>query len=204
MITGNFLKVISTWTMPKASEPILNVWYFQASVAGDPAVLQDVGEDIADSFVARFVTPLASVISVYARMTQIELRNLSNAAEGYTKTYLDKGGSVNVPAMPPFVTFSLRALRYDLSMHNGRKGLCGVPNNAILANGEVDSGYKSTFDTVISAWSETDWAVEADGTDFNFIEKIVRVPDGPLAPPTKSSRILAWELMGFGSQNTRK
>lgn len=204
MITGDFLKVIATWSMPKASEPILNVWYFQANVTGDATELQEIGEDIADSFVARYVTPLASAVSIYAKLNQIELRNMSDPSEGFTQGYTDKQGAVNAPAMPPFVTYSLRGLRYDLSMHNARKGLCGVPINAINTVGNVDTGYRTIFETVLDGWSTTDWTVETEGPDFLFVDKIVRNPSGPLVPPTRSSNITAWELVGFGSQNTRK
>jgi hypothetical protein len=202
MLTGDYLKVTTQWEVPNASNPCENVWYFECESVSNPTSLAVGGDVIVDAFIARYVTPLMAYTNNDVHLRQVDLRSLTDLTDGYTAAGDLAVGEVAGVLLPPFVTYSVRLVRYNLSTNNGRKAFVGAPVGAVSPGGVLSDGYRNGINTIMNAWSTTDFVVE--GPDYAFTERIVRLSGTPGTLPTRSNYIRDYVLTGFGTQNTRK
>lgn len=205
MQTGDFLEITVEWTLGNASNPCLNVWHYEIGVLSEPVGLFQIGQEIQEAHLARYYGPYLSVISTNALITGFRIRNLNNPTEGYDNFGLLGSGTNTSGMLPPMVTLSIRELRENFSMRNGRKGIGGVAIPVCDATGKVSASTINLFETVFEGWSETEFVVEAEGVNLTLLDVVIRKPTTPNTPPTLFYYVLRYALSPkFGTQNSRK
>lgn len=205
MQTGDFMEVTVEMTLPNASNPCINVWNFECLTASDTNGLQAIGDDIIAEFISRYYAPMGAVISSQAAITGVRLRNLNLEIDGYDKFGVLWSGANNSGMLPPFVTLSIREIRTDFSMRNGRKGIGGVAIPVCDSTGKVSASTLTLFDDIFDGWSTTDFNVEAGEADYTFGDVVIRKSTVPNTPPTKYYLVQNYTMSTkFGTQNSRK
>jgi hypothetical protein len=203
MNVGDFLTVETEWTVPFASNPCVNVWHFKCDAAATPGSLAFNGADVVESFIGRFVTPLLSYQASNLRLTGVKLRDITDPTDGYDAGGILAAGAAVSINLPPFVTFSIREQRYNLSTRSGRKALPGATVSSVADGGVVAPAVVTAMNTLMSDWAGGAWLVE--GPDWIFQTVILRLSPTPGMPPTVVNSISnMYVSSNFGSQNSRK
>lgn len=200
---GDFLRITALGTLRGATNPVINTWDYQIIQQPLPVGLQDIGEEIAAAFVARYYAPLSDVISNQYALTGISIRTYGKPFEGWDGADDYFIGGVGGTAMPPFVAYSVMRLRDNFSMHQGRKSFAGVPTSSIGVDGFPIPTVRDVFTNVFSAWEDTDFFVEVQENDMLLSDRLVRAADLKVVP-TVVSAVRGYQLRGYGSQNGRK
>lgn len=204
MQSGDFMRITAEFSHPSGSNPLINVWDYRCEASSDVNALQNIGEYIADGFIARYYTPLAAAIGSQIVMTAIHIRSYSASSEGYDEEGSLFTGGVNAPVLPAFVTYSLKLQRSEYDIRNGRKGYIGCTTQAVAGDGKPSAAVLDLFSTVGEGWAETTWMVEAGEADYAFSDVIVRQPTLENTNPTVWCYVASYAMTKFGTQNTRK
>lgn len=203
MNANDFMRVTLKWDVPNASGPVINIYNFQVASVTTPSVLQVVGSDIADAFIARYVDPLLPYQASVVGLTEIELRSYNNASEIYTRSGVLATGEGGTNMMPPFVTFNIRETRFAPTIRNGRIALPGIILGSGDGNGRIAPSVVTAVNAILEGWIDTEFTVE--GPDYVFDHKICRLVDGLNVPPSLAVNITGYTLAPkYGTQNTRK
>lgn len=205
MLVNDFIELTLETTLPNASNPCLNVHHFQVGVLSESVSLFQVGQEIAEAFLARYRGPILALLSTQSVFTGVRLRNLNNPEEGFDLFGVLGTGTNSSGMLPPMVTLSIREQRTDYSMRNGRKGISGVALPVCDSTGKVSPSSLVLFEDVAEAWSTTDFVIEAGDVNMTLVDVVIRKPSVTGAPPTKFYYIDTWSLSPkFGTQNSRK
>jgi hypothetical protein len=200
---GDFIRITALGTLLGATNPVINVWDYEVLTLTAPVGLQEIGDEIASAFVARYYTPLAGVISNKYSLTGLSMRTYGKPFEGWDGADAYFIGGITGTMMPPFVSYSIMRLRNNFSMKPGRKAFAGVPTYAITENGTVLPAYEAIFSNVFDAWESTDFAVELNDGDLVLADRLIRNADLQVVPTVRSG-VSGYQVKGFGSQNGRK
>lgn len=205
MIVGDFLKATVKATVPRASNPVINTWYWRVITMSDPNALQNIGSYIADAIIDRYYVPLSDVISAQYVINSVELRVMGDDTEGYDIGGTLWSGGVAGNIAPRMVTYSVKLQRLNYNIRNGRKGYGGVPRSAIALDGGIEASVAAVWATVFDGWTSVPFTVEAGEADILLDEVIVRAPSTPNTAPTVYSPVASYSLNpDFGTQNSRK
>lgn len=205
MDTGSFMRATVYGNMPNTSNPVINAWDFRCLSASDANGLSAIGEAITAAFLARYYAPFVGVISNQFGISKVTLREYANPLSGYDEEGLLFVGANNGILLPTFCTFSVKMIRTNFGMKNGRKAYSGVTVAALNGDSAINDATRATFATVFAGWATTTFIVEADEADYSFEEVVVRKPTAPNTDPTMWYPVQNFSLNRFcGSQNTRK
>jgi hypothetical protein len=202
MNTGDFMTVETLWTVPFASNPCVNVWHLECQEAGEPTELQTAGPLIVEAFIARYVTPLLGYQASNIRLVGMKLRSITDLTEGYDVSGVLASGTAVSINLPPFVTYSVREQRRDLTTRNGRKAFVGAHIGSIQDGGIINATIAAAMNTAMDDWATGSLLVE--GPDYAFVPRILRLSPTPGSAPLVVNGITSFIVTGMGSQNSRK
>lgn len=181
-------------------QEILNVYYYRFVVLTGATFA--VYSDLADWFEDNIITNVKAIQNGQLTHTSIEVRNLSNGLDIFTKTVSIAGtdGSGGPDAAASFLSVGFRLIRESLVTRNGYKRFAGI-NEANTSENQF--AFPGTTEADIGAALADDVTL---GAVVTFVPIIVKRPIG--TPPVASylySDIGSAEYAGhLGSQNTRK
>lgn len=204
MILNDFLRATCEFSSPTGSDPFVMVWDWRVTALDNPITLSLDGPEIVDAIIARYYTPVQSLISNQIVMTHIALRAWNYPSDGY-----DEFGSLWVGTnagalLPPANTFAIQLVRSNYAMRNGRKAYPGPHAGALAADGSVAVATRNAFKTVTDGWAATSMEVEFSGADASFTEVVIRRNPIPDTNPTMFYQVQSYGTVYFGTQNSRK
>lgn len=204
MEQGDIIRITDVQSMTGYSDPIRNVYYFQAFTMTGEVPLQIYAEDIAQAFAQTIITPMAAIQSTALLHIELEFLNMSFQQEEATQTWDTPIPGVNGSEyLPANVAYSFKLQRYSRVVRNGAKRISGVPEAATISGRLLNPVLLSAVTDVANAFA-TPLVVEGETVDALLNPLIVRVPSNPGVTPTVYTTITEGTFRGFGTQNTRK
>lgn len=195
--TGDLLEIVATQVY--LGIEALNVYHYRYI----PVV--PAGNEAYDALLGEFEENVLDVVrtiqSGNVSYTSIEIRNLTNEVDIYSRTYtpgVTKPGTVAGEALPSFVAYTFRLLRENATTRNGYKRFVGVAE---------PSGQGNSYSPGSTPIANVAAALAADlslGVVVTATPVIVKRPIPRPAVAWQYSDIGAAEFRGVGSQNTRK
>lgn len=201
---GSFVKATITFNVAGASNPVINTFDWRCSFASATGSLAIIGGEMCNAIVDRYYEPVRTQMASQVVMDTISLRAYADDTDGYDSTPMLWAGTATTGMLPSFVTYSVRKIRSNYALRNGRIAYPGPHLGGINTNGTVSTGPVSAFANMFEGWMDAPLTVEADSGDYTFLDVIVREPSVPNTNPTLWSGINGFSMTKFGSQVSRK
>lgn len=175
----------------------LNVYYYRVDSLGPTP--ETAYADVADWFENTVIPAIAAWQINFFVWTKIEIENLSNGIDVFTRSINIPGSNVQTidQAVPSFVTFGWKILRASRVTRHGYKRFSGLLEQQVSGN---DPGLTQAEIDAVSAVISSGF--DASGTNFQDI--IVKRPLPLPGQPYQYSFTNGAEFRGLGTQNTRK
>lgn len=197
MAQGDLIQIVDRQVY--LSEEILNVYYYRYILV--TGATNDIYPALADWFEDNVISAVCGVQVDVLIHTELEIRNLTNGVDIYTRPLNTAGDIAENSAgwEPSYVSINIQLVRESLVTRNGSKRFGGLPESSIAGN-------VYTFPT--GAQEDIEGSLAADvmiGSVNTFEPIIVKRPIG--SPPVTTyqySSIGSAQFTRLGTQNTRK
>lgn len=194
MAVGYTYKLEHFQTIPGASNPSLNRYYYQHVSGGGLGAT-----NLALAFIEHVLPAVQAIQTEDTISTMLRVTTVDDENDFIDYALVDSNGAYSGEALPPFVTAAFILHRPFLSFRSGRKAIGGIPE-AIQSGGTLAAGFVSLVAAISTAMAEV---IAPDGVSEDFAPVLVKNYTSP--PPTREvAQITAVSFKRIGSQNTRK
>lgn len=182
-------------SMPNASNPIINRYYYQ-QVGGDALG----APDLRQAFMLQVLPEILDIQTVHITHTFMRIWTPDNVAD-FLETPYPAGlvGQAPGETLPAFVTATFRLHRPFRSFGNGRKAYSGISENAVV-NGVPNSTFLIDLAEVATVLAEV---IGLAASTSEFAPVLVKNLNEPI-PIREVGQIANASFSRISTQNTRK
>ena len=195
--TGDLLQIIDNQRY--LDQDLMNVYYYRYS--STPTLDNTIYSELADDFQSIIVDGMLPLQVDTLEHVTIEIKNLSNGVDVFTKS-VNVFGALGAPladCLPSYMALSWRLIRDSLVTRNGSKRIAGLQENMVEGNTFV--GNMTDVDGFTSALESPLHAGILEVAFPIIVKRPIVVPSGTSYVYSSVSSVL---FNGLSTQNTRK